>query len=147
MDRSKLLIGAYCLQGNARTEAHVKAIHDCGVDFIIGLSAKDRATLDLFAKHGVGAIVNGVVPGWWGGNGENAGKMREKNPPAKYAAGAAAFKDHPAIWAVDIGDRRSRIIPPSGPSTSATSRPRSISRTTARSCVSSGRRCPACRST
>ena len=50
MDRSKLLIGAYCLQGNARTEAHVKAIHDCGVDFIIGLSAKDRATLDLFAK-------------------------------------------------------------------------------------------------
>ncbi len=25
------------------------------------------ATLDLFAKHGVGAIVNGVVPGWWGG--------------------------------------------------------------------------------
>ena len=109
MDRSKLLIGAYCLQGNAKTDAHVKAIHDCGVDFIIGLPAKDRATLDLFAKHGVGAIVNGVVPGWWGGNGENAGKMREVNPPAKYAAGAAAFKDHPAIWAIDIGDEPSAL--------------------------------------
>ena len=109
MDRSKLLIGAYCLQGNAKTEAHVKAIHDCGVDFIIGLTAKDRATLDLFAKHGVGAIVNGVMPGWWGGNGERAGKMREVNPPAKYAVGAAAFKDHPAIWAVDIGDEPSAL--------------------------------------
>ena len=64
MDRSKLLIGAYCLQENAKTDAHIKAIRDCGVDFIIGgLPASDRATLDLFAKHGVGAIVNGVVPG------------------------------------------------------------------------------------
>ncbi|MBQ8113125.1 MAG: hypothetical protein IJ146_07940 [Kiritimatiellae bacterium] len=109
MDRSKLLIGAYCLQANAKTDAHVKAIHDCGVDFIIGLPASDRATLDLFAKNGVGAIVNGVVPGWWGGNGERAGKMREVNPPEKYAAGAAAFKDHPAIWAVDIGDEPSAL--------------------------------------
>ena len=109
MDRSKLLIGAYCLQGNARTDAHVKAIRDCGVDFIVGLPAADRATLDLFAKHGVGAIVNGVVPGWWGGNGERAGKMRTANPPEKYAAGAAAFKDHPAIWAVDIGDEPSAL--------------------------------------
>ena len=51
MDRSKLLIGAYCLQENAKTGAHIKAIHDCGVDFIIGgLPASDRATLDLFAK-------------------------------------------------------------------------------------------------
>ena len=109
MDRSKLLIGAYCLQANAKTEAHVKAIHDCGVDFIIGLPASDRATLDLFEKHGVGAIVGGVVPGWWGGDGNRAGKMREVNPPEKYAAGAAAFKDHPAIWAVDIGDEPSAL--------------------------------------
>lgn len=109
MDRSKLLIGAYCLQGNARTEAHVKAIRDCGVDFIVGVDASDRATLDLFARHGVGAIVNGVVPGWWGGDGANAGKLREKNPPAVYSEGAAAFKDHPAVWAVDIGDEPSAL--------------------------------------
>ena len=110
MDRSKLLIGAYCLQANAKTDAHIKAIHDCGVDFIIGgLPASDRATLDIFAKHGVGAIVNGVVPGWWGGDGQRAGKMRETNPPEKYAAGAAAFKDHPAIWAIDIGDEPSAL--------------------------------------
>ena len=110
MDRSKLIIGAYCLQANAKTDAHVKAVHDCGVDFIVGgLTATDRATLDLFAKHGVGAIVGGVVPGWWGGDGKRAGKMREVNPPEKYAAGIAAFKDHPAIWAIDIGDEPSAL--------------------------------------
>jgi hypothetical protein len=109
MDRSKLLIGAYCLQANARTEAHVKAIRECGVDFIVGVGADDRSTLDLFAKHGVGAIVNGVVPGWWGGDGENAGKLREKNPPDVYSKGAATLKDHPAIWAIDIGDEPSAL--------------------------------------
>ena len=46
MDRSKLLIGAYCLQANARSDGHVKAIRDCGVDFIVGVDANDRATLD-----------------------------------------------------------------------------------------------------
>ncbi len=109
MDRSKLLIGAYCLQANARTDAHIQAIRDCGVDFIIGVPADDRATLDQFAKYGVGAIVNGVVPSWWGGDGERAGKMREVNPPDRYAAGAKAFKDHPAVWAVDIGDEPSAL--------------------------------------
>ncbi len=109
MDRARLLIGAYCLQANARTAAHVKAIKDCGVDFIIGIPASDRATLDLFAQYGVGAIVGGVVPGWWGGNGERAGQLRTVNPPEKYAAGAATFKDHPAIWAVDIGDEPSAL--------------------------------------
>ena len=61
MDDSKLLIGAYCLQPNARTDEHVKAIRDCGVDFIVGIPVGDRRTLDLFARHGVGAVVNNVV--------------------------------------------------------------------------------------
>jgi len=39
MDRSKMLIGAYCMQANAKTDAHIKAIHDCGVDFIIGCAS------------------------------------------------------------------------------------------------------------
>ena len=83
MDDSKLLIGAYCLQPNARTDAHVKAIRECGVDFIVGIPVSDRDALDLFARHGVGAVVNNVV----------SKKTRE-----------IRFEWHPAIWAVDIGD-------------------------------------------
>ena len=109
MGSSELLLGAYCLQANARTEAHVKAIRDCNVDYIVGVDANDRATLDLFVKHGLGAIACGAVPGWWGGSGDKAGKLRETNPPDAYTKGAASFKNHPAIWALDIGDEPSAL--------------------------------------
>ena len=83
MDDSRLLIGAYCLQVNARTDAHVEAIRECGVDFIVGIPASDTNTLDIFARHGVGAVVNKVVARW---------------------TDEITFREHPAIWAVDIGD-------------------------------------------
>ena len=35
MDRSKLNIGAYILQGNSRSEAHIKDVADCGIDFMM----------------------------------------------------------------------------------------------------------------
>lgn len=108
MDRSRLNIGTYSLQPYARTETHVKDLKECGIDFVIGMNG-DRAVLDLFSKYGVGAIVSGVVPGWWGGNGDNAGKMAATNPISKYEDGAAGFADHPAIWGIDVGDEPSAL--------------------------------------
>ncbi|MBQ8332240.1 MAG: hypothetical protein IJX93_00520 [Clostridia bacterium] len=108
MDRSRLNIGVYHLREYARTERHVKELRECGVDFVICLN-DDKPTLDLFAKYGVGAIVTGVVPGWWGGDGHNAGTMAEVNPLAKYDECAAAFTDHPAVWGIDIGDEPSAL--------------------------------------
>ena len=83
MDRNRLNIGVYHLRPYARTEAHIKDLADCGVDFVICME-NDRPALDLFSKYGVGAIVSGVVPGWWGGDGDNAGKLSETNPISKY---------------------------------------------------------------
>ena len=74
MDRNRLNIGAYILQPYARTEQHIKEIAECGIDFIVCMG-NDRPALDYFEKYGVGAIVSGIVPGWWGGDGNNAGKM------------------------------------------------------------------------
>ena len=108
MDRSRLNIGVYHLRPYARTEAHIKDLADCGVDFVICMDY-DRPALDLFSKYGVGAIVSGIVPGWWGGDGDNAGKLSETNPISKYEAAAAGFKDHPAIWGIDIGDEPSAL--------------------------------------
>jgi len=108
MDRSRLNIGTYHLRPYARTEAHIKDLADCGIDFVICME-NDRAALDLFRKYGVGAIVSGVVPGWWGGDGANAGTLREKNPLSKYEEAAAKFEDHPAIWGIDIGDEPSAL--------------------------------------
>lgn len=108
MDRGRLNIGVYHLRPYARTEAHIKDLADCGVDFVICME-NDRAALDLFAKYGVGAIVSGIVPGWWGGDGDNAGQLEKTNPLSKYEEAAAKFQDHPAIWGIDIGDEPSAL--------------------------------------
>ena len=108
MDRSRLNIGVYHLKPYARTETHVKDLADCGIDFVVCMD-NDRAALDLFHKYGVGAIVSGIVPGWWGGDGDNAGTMATVNPMEKYVAAAAAFHDHPAIWSIDVGDEPSAL--------------------------------------
>lgn len=109
MDRTKLQIGAYILQPYAQTERHVREIADCAIDFITCLRPEKPGILDVFAKYGVGAIVSGVVPGWWGGNGDNAGKLAETNPLPKYEEAAAKFADHPAIWGIDVGDEPSAL--------------------------------------
>lgn len=106
MDRSKMNIGVYHLRKYARTEAHIKDLADCGIDFVICMD-NDRPALDLFQKYGVGAILSGVVPGWWGGMGDNAGTLRSVNPPSVYEERAAKFEDHPAVWGIDIGDEPS----------------------------------------
>ena len=108
MDRNRLNIGAYHLRPYARTEAHVKDVADCGIDFVVCMD-NDRPALDLFHKYGVGAIVSGIVPGWWGGDGSDAGKLADTNPMEKYEAAAASFVDHPAIWGIDVGDEPSAL--------------------------------------
>ena len=108
MDRNRLNIGAYILQPYARTERHISEIKECGLDFIFCMQ-NDRPTLDLFQKYGLGAVVSGIVPGWWGGDGANAGKMAESNTLEQYEASAAGFVDHPAIWGIDVGDEPSAL--------------------------------------
>ena len=79
MDRSRMNIGVYHLRPYARTEAHIKDLAECGVDFVICME-NDRPALDLFQKYGVGAILSGIVPGWWGGMGDNAGTLKDVYP-------------------------------------------------------------------
>ena len=108
MDRSKLNIGAYFLGEYARSEAHIADVKKCGIDFIVCMG-NDRDALDLFEKYGIGAVVTGIVPGWWGGDGHNAGQMAANNPIEKYAEAVSKFVDHPAIWAIDAGDEPSAL--------------------------------------
>ena len=62
LDRRKLLIGTYCLQPYARSEAHVQALADAGVNYLCATPA-DPALLDLCEKYGVGVFASGVLPG------------------------------------------------------------------------------------
>ena len=108
MNRNRMNLGAYILQPYARSEKHIREIKECGLDFIVCMG-NDRKALDLFAKYGLGACVTGVLPGWWGGDGKNAGKMAETNPLKSYSEAAGKFEDHPAVWGIDMGDEPSAL--------------------------------------
>jgi len=103
-----LKIGAYYLAPYASTPEHVRDLAQCGIDVVVNMR-NDRAALDLLAQNGVGAIVSGIVPGWFGGDGSNAGTMGEKNPLSKYELAADTFEDHPAIIGIDAGDEPSSL--------------------------------------
>lgn len=85
-------------------EAGVAGLKDFGADFATGVRMTDRATLDLFQKYGLEAIVSGVVPGWWGGKTEWTGLMHEKMPLSKFAKAKQRYVAHPAVLQVNIGD-------------------------------------------
>lgn len=108
MNMGRLNIGAYYLAPYASTREHVRDLAACGIDMVMNMR-NDRAALDLLAQNGVGAIVSGIVPGWFGGDGSNAGTMSEKNPLEKYALAAEQFVDHPAIIGIDAGDEPSSL--------------------------------------
>ncbi|MBR7077272.1 MAG: hypothetical protein IKI41_00835, partial [Clostridia bacterium] len=113
MDRKRLNIGTYHLKPYARTEQHVKDLADCGIDFVICMDY-DEKTLDLFAKHGLKAIVDGVYRNWWGGIKGLNGKLAETISPHVVEKGVAAMKAagadvHPAVSMVYIGDEPSAL--------------------------------------
>ena len=111
MDRSRLNIGAWRLSGNARTEAHVKDLKNCGVDFVV--TPLDRTTLDLFAKYGIGCFLRREeVPLWHGGGHPDSGKMHLQRPLSLYDPASTGFEDHPAIWGLYIGDEPSALDMP-----------------------------------
>ena len=49
MNRNRLNIGTYFLRPYACSEAHVKDLADCGIDFVVCMQ-NDPKTLDLFTK-------------------------------------------------------------------------------------------------
>lgn len=108
MNRERLQIGAYCLAPYAHTMEHVREIAECGIDVMLCVP-NDRALLDKLADQGVGAVVSGAVPGWFGGQGEQAGQMAIQNPLEEYERAARQFEDHPAVWGIDIGDEPSSL--------------------------------------
>ena len=102
-----MLIGTYCLEPYARTEAHIRALAEAHIDYICAVS-NDPALLDLCEQYGIGLFAQ-YLPGWWGGYGGNAGTLAQKNTVERYEQLAQEFVDHPAIWALDVGDEPSAL--------------------------------------
>ncbi len=104
-DRSKIQIGTYCLYNTS--EERIKWLNEAGIDFVAG-APYNHDVLDLFSKYEIGAFIS-YLPGWYGGDGSNAGGFASAVPSGAYDSYAANFVDHPAIWAVDVGDEPSAL--------------------------------------
>ena len=105
MDRTQVNIGTYCFNPQCWNDEGVKALADCGIDFIANANYDDTL-LSLLDKYGVGAFVSGAVPGWYTGgiNYGNVGMASVYNPISAYEASIANFVDRDCIWGIDIGD-------------------------------------------
>lgn len=108
-DHERLNIGAYYLPEYARSEQHVKEVAECGIDFLLNVNY-DTDMLDLLEKYGIGAIVNGYILSWldtlrW----KQGIKIEERNTMDKYEDAARSFRDHPAIWGMDVGDEPAAV--------------------------------------
>ncbi|MCL2517843.1 MAG: hypothetical protein FWF15_04700 [Oscillospiraceae bacterium] len=98
-DRSKFLIGAYFFNKDLYDDAHVKEVADCGIDFLVAVDAA-KPLLDLCKKYDIGMINHSNIPGWWGGDGDNAGKYKDHMPLTKLEVQKEKYADGDAI----IGD-------------------------------------------
>jgi len=108
MNRSRVNIGTYYLAPYARSEQHIRELAECGIDFVTCMG-NDRPALDLMYQYGVGAILTGVVPEWFGGHGENAGQLQAQRSLESYDAALDRFEDHPAVWGLCVGDEPSAL--------------------------------------
>ena len=119
MDRTRFNIGTYRFGDWIRDEEHVRELKEAGIDYVCSMRPGRDAerfyrTMDLFAKYGVGCITEGgteIGAACPIGAGRR-GKMREKNPPAIYEKAAERFRDHPALWGLDVCDEPSAVDMP-----------------------------------
>ena len=105
----RLAIGMSGFSKAVCNEAGVRRLKDIGADFASGVRFDDTATLDLFQKYGLRAVVSGL-PGWWGGGKKNApGTMAEKRPVAAFEKALETFRPHFAMRAITLGDEPSKL--------------------------------------
>ncbi len=98
IDRSQILIGVYCVNGQSWTDEHFQAIKDCNIDIITN-GAYNTTFLDLCEKYGIKTYVNYLSHA-----GFHKGEMHTAIPSGTYTAQAETFVDHPAIVGMAICD-------------------------------------------
>ena len=106
LDRSRLNIGVYYLNHNAGTEAHVRDLAECGVDFVLGPGVPHAH----FRKYGLGHISSFVLMHM-----PKAGDTaRMAEVLAQCDVDAARFHasprgSEPSIWGISAGDEPSAL--------------------------------------
>ena len=116
IDRTKFLIYAYdninYKSRKPRTEQYIREMKEGGLDFVFGPATREE--LDLFHKYGIGVVLDEYLPWWWGGYVDEkgntpSGRMAELRKLSLYDEAAKKYVDHPAVWAMNVGDEPSAL--------------------------------------
>ena len=113
LPHDRFAIGTYCLNGTAQTEAHIRDLKDCGIDFVIGVSGAKAETRELMKKYGILEIVSGYIPHPPGST--KAGTFAETAPLEKFEKGGRKFADDvrsgkfPTLAALSLGDEPNAV--------------------------------------
>ncbi len=107
IDRSKILIGSYNV--NYIEDEDIKAIADCGIDFMTGVHKFEA--LDLMAKYGIGAFTHVIYHKfpYFRGNDRKKGEAASPAPTYDEASLREALPDistfdHEALWGIWLVD-------------------------------------------
>ena len=107
IDRSKILIGSYNV--NYIEDEDIKAIADCGIDFMTGVHKFEA--LDLMAKYGIGAFTHVIYHKFPYFRGNDRKKGVEASPAPTYdeaslreALPDISTFDHEALWGIWVVD-------------------------------------------
>lgn len=109
MDRSKFLVGAYCVAH--QDEKHIAEMKECGIDFAVGyVNQASRDVLDFFEKYDMGVVISHTYPSrkWL----SKPGTLRDQHPREEYEKAIVKFRseyDHPAIWMIESEDEPSAL--------------------------------------
>ena len=105
IDRSKILIGTYCV--NFTDDSHIKEVAECGIDFIAAASYSPEY-MDTLAKYNLGAFVSAGNFGYPVWNTSDHMPGVDVGAPSftieEFAAFGREFDDHEAIWGIELMD-------------------------------------------
>ena len=103
IDRSKFLIGTYCLAHYAQNYENIKRLSDANIDFIVR-EDYNKELLDLLNKYNIGMFPLGIVQ-----QQRKLFYLDEQIPLGKYEKAASEYVDHPAVYGPFIGWRSNKM--------------------------------------
>jgi len=95
--RGRYPVGLFAFDQELWTDGGVKQAADTGADFFMSVGSAEPL-LSLCEKYNLGIISNSNIPGWWGGDGSNAGGYADHFQPEKLGEIKKAYPSSAALW-------------------------------------------------
>ena len=90
-------VGLFYFDQELCTDEGVRQAADTGADFFMAVGSSE-SLISLCQKYNLGIISTSNIPGWWGGDGTNAGGYADQFPVEKLDEIKKDYPSSPALW-------------------------------------------------